>query len=355
MDPNVASRKHEIIGVLVPCLAITTLVFGVRLYFRLYVLRRFGNDDWWIVTAMASYIIYISFSLWQIEYGAGHHQVDIPPQDWEMLLKLAYILIIFGMLTPNLVKLSVLTVYSKLAQGRLQNTVIRIVQGFTAVTAAAGILIHMFSCQPVSESWNPATYPRNCKVSVMAVMIVQCAMNVITDIIVFVMPIPIICGLSLPRNDKIIVCVILPLGGISVFASIARLYYMSEIEKLWPHADMTWMAASNTIWGAVEACLGITACSLFALRQVWKRGWKKGKPPQPVMIDAQPSAHVAPPPDLDLWDWVSYISERDVPTVSDDAQEERGEVVEDENWRRTRSVMEDDSLSVQRIKREDKG
>lgn len=173
-------------------------------------------------------------------------------------------------------------------------------------------------------------------------MIVQCTVNVITDIIVFLMPIPIICSLSLPRNDKITIATILPLGGISVIASIARLYYMTSTYRLGPKGDVTWDAADNTIWAAIESCLGITACSLFALRQIWKKRWKKQRTAPARTLDAR----VAPlDSSIDLWSYVSYVSMQGAPAVTTVAKDED---LGRSSWR-TRPTTGKGTASTERI------
>lgn len=103
---------------------------------------------------------------------------------------------------------------------------------------------------------------------------IHCVFNAFTDLVVFLLPLPIIFGLQISKREKIILAIILPLGGISVLASIVRIVYYVRLIQLWPDADLTWMCTDNTIWCAIETAVAMVACSLFALKQLWKRDKK---------------------------------------------------------------------------------
>ena len=136
----------------------------------------------------------------------------------------------------------------------------------------------------------------------------QSAFNIATDTMIFIMPLPLICHMTMPPHDKrkfppflrshlltsqVIVVIILAIGAVAVIASALRIFFMHpgivrnsrikwyEKEDGSLAADMTWNAVNPGEWTLIEANLMIICASIFALRRLWvyQRG---GKGPQPV-------------------------------------------------------------------------
>ncbi|KAI4260462.1 MAG: hypothetical protein L6R42_004053 [Xanthoria sp. 1 TBL-2021] len=83
--------------------------------------------------------------------------------------------------------------------------------------------------------------------------------NLLTDILILAMPIPIVWSLQLDRHKKIGVCGLFLLGGFVCIASIMRFYYLESVGK---GADPTWDNVDVTIWSTVEPCIGVVCACL---------------------------------------------------------------------------------------------
>jgi hypothetical protein len=96
----------------------------------------------------------------------------------------------------------------------------------------ASTLAAIFQCTPISFFWNK-NQPGTC-FNANAFVLVTSIINVVTDFIIVVMPMPIIWKLDMPRARKIGVCGIFLLGGVVVFASTIRLVYLHNLSTFDP-------------------------------------------------------------------------------------------------------------------------
>lgn len=82
------------------------------------------------------------------------------------------------------------------------------------------IFLTVFQCTPISFVWNK-TLAGTC-INVSASYMSTAIVNVITDFIIVVMPVPLILRLNMPNGRKLGVCAIFILGSIVIVASIVR-------------------------------------------------------------------------------------------------------------------------------------
>jgi hypothetical protein len=87
----------------------------------------------------------------------------------------------------------------------------------TIVTAygLSALFVGIFSCQPVAYSWNSHLQNGKC-VDFLAFWLFNASFNSATDIIVCVLPIPVLKALHLPRTQMAILSSIFALGALYV-------------------------------------------------------------------------------------------------------------------------------------------
>lgn len=61
--------------------------------------------------------------------------------------------------------------------------------------------LNVFICRPISGAWDIQTYPHGC-MKLTDLQISQSVFNIITDIILFLMPLPIIIAAKMRRRDR---------------------------------------------------------------------------------------------------------------------------------------------------------
>ncbi|KAL6402810.1 integral membrane protein [Ilyonectria robusta] len=95
----------------------------------------------------------------------------------------------------------------------------------------------------------------------------QAIATVITDVIVFVLPLPVVLKLHLPRHERVMLASLFSAGLIVVLAGCQRAYWSYYvIEKTY---DVTWEGFYLWIWTAVEANLSVIWGNVPALRPLY--------------------------------------------------------------------------------------
>lgn len=93
---------------------------------------------------------------------------------------------------------------------------------------------------------------------------VQSILNVVTDFMIYTLPIPTLFGLSLPWNQRIGLVVLFSFGGVIVVAGSFRAYWIHD--TLYETYDATWEGYNIWIWTAIETNVGVICGCIPALK-----------------------------------------------------------------------------------------
>jgi hypothetical protein len=124
------------------------------------------------------------------------------------------------------------------------------------------VLIGIFICWPVAGFWD-RTVKATC-VPNYPQFYINAAGNIFTDVLVLVMPFPLLRKLNLPRQQKLLLFGIFGLGFFTVAISVLRIRFLKLME------DFTWQNVESSAWSIAELCSGITCACLPTLRPFLK-------------------------------------------------------------------------------------
>ena len=91
----------------------------------------------------------------------------------------------------------------------------------------SGFCTQIFGCQPIAKSWKPQV-PGHCIVTLKADY-GYASLNFITDLLIFILPLPMVWRLQLSPVDKLGVLVIFMIGSMSVCSD---LHYYESIQLI---------------------------------------------------------------------------------------------------------------------------
>lgn len=74
-----------------------------------------------------------------------------------------------------------------------------------------GVFVTIFQCRPLSGAWN-FTSDREC-IDYISYLYASSAVNVVTDLVLCILPLPHFWGLNMPLKQRIILCVLLAGGA----------------------------------------------------------------------------------------------------------------------------------------------
>jgi len=129
---------------------------------------------------------------------------------------------------------------------------------FVSLWSISQLLVTIFNCTPIEKFWLPQK-PGTC-IPNLPFWYINAAGNILTDVIVFVVPLPALGSLKLKRAQKIMLLGIFSLGFFTCAISIIRIQYL----RLSP--DVTWDNVESSCWSISELCSGIICACLPTLR-----------------------------------------------------------------------------------------
>lgn len=139
-------------------------------------------------------------------------------------------------------------------------------------TAGAALtLLNIFQCRPVGAAFDfPLPSDDKC-IDIVTLYLSSAPVNIITDLALLFLPMPILTGMKLPRNEKLILIVTFSFGAFVAVIDVVRIAYLqsASLAQLQKHTgsdvgsarDFSWIASLSFMWSAVEVHVGIiVAC-----------------------------------------------------------------------------------------------
>ncbi|KAJ5456046.1 uncharacterized protein N7458_004310 [Penicillium daleae] len=162
------------------------------------------------------------------------------------------------------IKLSIIFLYHRLFPLRQYTYILLFCAMLVIAWLLIGIITPFVECHPIHYFWD-RYIDENAKGScynIIAFYMGNSISGMLMDVMLLILPIPIICRLQMSLNKKLAISCILLLGGFVCISSVVRIYYISRISK---SNDFTWVMKQPFIWSCVEPCLGIIAACLVPL------------------------------------------------------------------------------------------
>jgi hypothetical protein len=136
---------------------------------------------------------------------------------------------------------------------------------FCICWALQTILIAFLICRPISYNWDQVNQTGKCG-DLTAAYVSIGIVDVISDLIIFVLPLPLIGKLKMRRSSKLATMGLFALGVFTVAAGAARtgMIYYTRFDPTDPEGP-----TMNLIWAAVEPCVAIIVASLLVTKPLF--------------------------------------------------------------------------------------
>ncbi|KAL0942741.1 uncharacterized protein CTRU02_200626 [Colletotrichum truncatum] len=188
----------------------------------------------------------------------------------------------------SLCKIAILLLYTKLFSVRLMIIATRVMTVFTVIWTAVAVLVAFFICRPLSDNWLLDLKNRNCGNQPAADGTLG-VVNLLTDIIVLIMPVSYLWRLRLETFKKIALIATFSLGVFTCIVSGLRLYYLANLK----YTDVTFGIPNALIFSALEPGVGITLACIPFLRPLLGRSQYSTKGTARYYTSAENSGHGA--------------------------------------------------------------
>ncbi|XXH01708.1 hypothetical protein Hte_008069 [Hypoxylon texense] len=280
MDPETyASLPHDnrsgdTIAAVALCMIFATIAVSLRLYTRYFVLNKFWVDDLLAIVGLMGAITNGIVQCVHTRHGLGAHLWDLSDEESIKFWKLFYIMSITYNLSLMLIKFTLFFQYYRLIQEVPHYRIFYIVI-MVAVTGwvVAQEFVLIFSCTPIASYWDHSI-PGTCLDSLL-IGWMNAIGNIVTDLIVLILPIPVVWRLNLKRGRKWAVLGIFALGFFhsTCIVSICRMVFFAKLTD-----DVSWDLVTIAAWGEAESASGLICSSLIALGPLIRRFSRRFRP-----------------------------------------------------------------------------
>lgn len=285
-----ANRGPATSAVTIMITVLSTVFVGARFFTRLYVVRIVRREDWWM---FAAWLVAVGFSISicvGVHYGLGLHSVDIRPQSNHVPLRKAeYGFSVLYNPSLMLTKTSIIVFYLSV-MSRDIDPIFKwaswLTLAVTNVFGAALTFLNIFQCTPVGSTFIYPT-PSNAKCTDIVTLFLSSApLNIITDLAILFLPMPILTGMRLPKKQKLILIVTFGFGAFVPIVDVIRIAYLqnaslNRLKVVHGHLgggarqqeqnDFSWFASLSFMWSAVEVHLGIICACVPSLKPLFLR------------------------------------------------------------------------------------
>ncbi|KAK3342001.1 hypothetical protein B0T25DRAFT_438833, partial [Lasiosphaeria hispida] len=254
-----------IVGISIAFVAVSTIIVLLRLYTRCVIVGSPGADDVTIAIAQVLSIGVSVATILQTKYALGRHSWVVSADGTIAQLKCLLAAMTIYNAAQIVLKMSFLLQYRRIFQEQRTR---RVCAWLIAILAAWGVTQEVlvgFACIPTS-----IFIPSQAALCIdsLTVWYLTSIMNIVTDFIVFMVPMPAIRSLQLPRRQKVLVASIFCLGFFTCAISIVRLFTLHGAINT---TDPTWDNVPSAYWSIVEINCGILCASLPPLRPLLRR------------------------------------------------------------------------------------
>ncbi|KAF7117472.1 hypothetical protein CNMCM5793_006454 [Aspergillus hiratsukae] len=231
------SRVTEVIVAYSVPIPLELLTTGLRLWVKLRDSGKGGlsSDDYLMVWAtFLGVAVCVSGLIYGPPYGFGRHVAALTDQQLETFMLGNYIFSHFYNAAIASTKLAVLALYYRIFVTHQFRIVVLTTATFVILWLMTMEIVLGFQCRPIQRFWD-SSVPGTC-FNLVAFSYFTNITNLVTDVWIFLLPLPVIAKLQMSRNRKIALGFLFSIGLATCAISAARLHVVVSQGS----PDFTW-------------------------------------------------------------------------------------------------------------------
>ncbi|KAK6537239.1 hypothetical protein TWF694_011436 [Orbilia ellipsospora] len=238
--------------------ALAVVMVLMRIYTRVFIIRKFGLDDWLIVLALISVAGFTALQFCFLIYGGvGYHIWDVSNEQLSLCFKFIYFHLIGYTWSITLIKMSILFLYERIIpKTHSMRKVLIAFMVFQIVYFFVVELTFIFQCDPISGALDLQVRLYNSPkcISLKAMLYTFGIIHIFVDLSLLILPIRVIWELQMPVKRKISTLSLFVIGGIGCICAVMRVVTIAELLNGF---DFTWTIYEPGMWGLLELTIGI--------------------------------------------------------------------------------------------------
>ncbi|OTB03760.1 hypothetical protein M426DRAFT_172805 [Hypoxylon sp. CI-4A] len=252
-------RVGTLVGVVCLVCTVATVAVGFRFYTRSCMLKQLGADDYLVFIAWAFAVATGVSQCTNTRNGLGKHVWDLGSDvQLEKYLKGFYVSITLYNTGLMFIKLAFLMQYYRVLAIRKMRRILISAMVVIGCWSLSQVIVGIFICDPVSGFWEKATNPK-C-IPNYPQWYINAAGNIATDIAIFLLPLPFLGHLHLPKAQRLVLIGIFSLGFFTCAISVIRVQFLQQ------GGDFSYENVVGSSWSVAELCSGVTCACLPTLR-----------------------------------------------------------------------------------------
>ncbi|KAI1500660.1 hypothetical protein F5X99DRAFT_232076 [Biscogniauxia marginata] len=265
----IGSRLEIFIGVFVP-LQIAAVV--LRFYARALTARRSGLDDWLVVVSLLGQIVAAGIAIGSVRQGAVGNHVgyleETNPSAVTLFFKYLVAISAWYYVTISIPKLAICVLYQRLFPKQSIFIVLCITAGIMICTSIASLIADLAACNPFSANWAPPQVQAVKCINKEALFIWSTFPNILTNVVILVMPLPVIWKLHASVQFKVALTMTFLIGSLGLIASILRFAAFANTSSF---TDATYNAVELIIWTVAEPGIYLVSACIVMYRPLLEK------------------------------------------------------------------------------------
>ncbi|KAL4758477.1 uncharacterized protein BDW70DRAFT_96064 [Aspergillus foveolatus] len=270
-----ADDAPKLAGSVIALASLALITYALRVYCRVS-RRLWAAEDWIMTAAVAPFCVLVVGCLGGAFNGIGirawrlqqpeNVKYQVQGQKFFLIFEVGYCAAIIP------IKLSISWMLIRIAEGRKLYIYIQyiVIALFTIMNFIALIFI-LTDCIPVEAAWDKSLLENGGRCQppqVLADVYYACtAVNITTDWVTALMPIPLLWNVQLGRNSKLSVMGLMSLGILASLSACVRLNYTVNLTN---QDEFLYAVANVVIWGFAENAIGMTVGNIATLRPLFR-------------------------------------------------------------------------------------
>ncbi|KAF4628219.1 hypothetical protein G7Y89_g9933 [Cudoniella acicularis] len=253
-SPDLQSPVTGLLVCNIVLIVLSTLSVAVRFYTRFFIIKRPEWDDLFAALGYFSAMVECIAVCVSTRFGLGQHISTVSPSDLIIFRKITFFTSLAYVASFVSSKLVFVSLYFRIFPTTLYRN---INFGLAAILVAQYIeetLVVFLSCSPLAKLWNP-NIPGKC-VNLLTFYYASFGVKLVTDLVLFCMPIPMLRTLRIPRAKKVGVMFLFSIGLL-----IIRAAYLKNTT-----VDETYLLIAESEWSSTEVCALVICSSIPSFR-----------------------------------------------------------------------------------------
>ncbi|KAI0834518.1 hypothetical protein F5Y06DRAFT_278855 [Hypoxylon sp. FL0890] len=249
---------------------LSAIIVGLRILARRKANRLLDTSDYLITASCFFIVVYQGVAISSVLVGGvGFHVDDIKNRfgvdsGTTIFLKHLIAIQVLWAVSLSLCRISIIHLFTKIFVVQSFIITARLTYALIVLWALAAILSAFLICQPFAFNWDKLIDGGTCG-SAMVSWIVTGVLNLISDLIILIMPMPYLLGLELAWPKRLLLAGSFGIGILTCVVSIVRIETMTTIN----FNDVTGTIPHTVLFSALEPCIAVTLACIIVLRPLF--------------------------------------------------------------------------------------